>query len=94
MAKEPSAPNKSSRRGLRFLRRKITYSASIHARPRLARPPTPAWVRFEPFEGGLYCRSVAWHGEACLLHAVDVIGVAVEAPGEFFDREELGVVVF
>lgn len=55
---------------------------------------SPIGIVFEPLKGVFHGGSVAGHVEACLTHEVDVVRVPVESPGEFFDGEHLGVVVF
>lgn len=55
---------------------------------------SPVRVLLQPIEGGFERCPVAGHGESGAAHAVDVVGMAVEAPGEFLHGEELGVVVF
>lgn len=54
----------------------------------------PLGVFFEPLYGGFESRSVARHAEARLAHQVNVVRVTAEPPSQFFDGEELGVVVF
>ena len=53
----------------------------------------PPWVLLQPLQGLLKGRPIPGHLEPRLAHEVDVVRVAVEAPGEFLDGEELGVVV-
>ena len=93
IAQEPSTPHDKSGRCCATCIGKLPTPRS-EIPPELTQPPTPAWIFFEPlprvFEGG----AILGHREACLLHAIDVVGVTVEAPSEFFDGEELCVIMF
>ena len=54
----------------------------------------PVGILLQPLQGGFEGGAVAGHLEAGLLHEVNVVRMAIEPPGEFFDGEHLGVVVF
>ena len=45
----------------------------------------PVGVLFEPLDGLFERGAIAWHAEASLAHEVNVVRVAAESPGEFFD---------
>ena len=45
----------------------------------------PVGVLFEPLDGLFERGAIAWHAEAGLAHQVDVVRVAAESPGEFFN---------